>query len=232
MSNMENILCIDIGGSHIKGAVLNSSGEQSGEHQKLVTPSPATPESVLAMIQQIASAVPAYDKVSVGFPGYVRDGVVSTAPNLGTEDWRNFNLALRLSTLLNKPVKVVNDADLQGAGLARGSGLELVVTLGTGFGTALLLDGHLLPHLEIAHHPITKSKTYDQYIGEKALEEIGQKKWNKRMQRVIEVLTTVFQFDHLYISGGNASKISFPLAENISIESNKQGLKGGVSLWN
>lgn len=225
------ILSIDIGGSHIKAVLLNENGALVNDYKKVDTPTPAKPDAVLSAIEQLVSSLSDYDKVSVGFPGYVRDGVVQTAPNLGTEDWHNIDLQQKLSDLLHKPVKVVNDADLQGLGLADGKGLELIITLGTGFGTALVHEGKLLPHLEIAHHPVTKKKTYDEYIGEKALDEIGINKWNKRMKRVLGILKTVFNYDQLHISGGNASKLNFPLDDNISIDSNKEGIKGGARLW-
>jgi polyphosphate glucokinase len=132
---------------------------------------------------------------------------------------------------LGKPAKVVNDADMQGLGVVSGDGLELVITLGTGFGSALLLDGSLLPHLEMAHHPLTKNATYDQYIGDKALDKLGDKKWNKRLQRIIKVLKTVFNYDILYIGGGNSRKIDFKLDKNIKIITNEDGIKGGARLW-
>jgi polyphosphate glucokinase len=172
-----------------------------------------------------------FTKVSVGFPGYVRGGTVYTAPNLGTNKWRKIHLSEQLSSLLKKPVRVVNDADLQGLGVASGKGLEMVVTLGTGFGTALLMDGSLLPHLEIGQHPFTRKKTYDQYIGNGALEEVGIEKWNKRLKKVLEVLQTTFNYDHLFISGGNAKKITLSLDKNITLVSNMDGIKGGAKLW-
>ena len=107
----------------------------------------------------------------------------------------------------------------------------MMITLGTGFGTAILKDGMLIPHLELAHHPVAGKKDYDQYIGEAELIKIGEKKWNKRMKRVIEILKTVFNYDRLYISGGNAKLLSFSLDNNISIVSNKDGIKGGARLW-
>jgi polyphosphate glucokinase len=130
-----------------------------------------------------------------------------------------------------KPVRIANDADMQGLGVVREQGLEMVITLGTGLGTALLLDGHLLPHLELAHHPIKKNKTYDDYIGDKALKKTGVKKWNKRMKNVLDILKTVFNYDRLYIGGGNSGKLNFKLDENIKIISNKDGIKGGAKLW-
>lgn len=232
MENTTNhgILTIDVGGSHIKASVLNAAGELISEYKRVETPRPSTPKVIINTVQQLVSSL-RYEKVSVGFPGYIKNGVVKTAPNLGTSDWKDFNLEQGLSQILGKPVKVVNDADLQGLGLVSGKGLEMVITLGTGFGTALLVNGKLLPHLELAHHPIAKNKTYDEYVGEKALEKIGNKKWNKRMALILKILQTVFQYDHLYISGGNAEKINLKLPLNITIDSNKEGIKGGSRLW-
>ena len=126
---------------------------------------------------------------------------------------------------------MVNDADLQGLGLATGKGLEMIVTLGTGFGTALLMNGNLLPHFEVSHHPVSKERDYDQYIGQKALDEVGIERWNKRMEKVIEILKTVFNYDRLFISGGNSKRINFKTDDNITLVSNVDGIKGGVRLW-
>lgn len=230
-SAIVKILSIDIGGSHIKATILNNKGELQKAYNKVVTPVPANPANVIASIKNLVSAFPDYDHVSVGFPGYVRDGVIKTAPNLGTDDWKDVALAQKLTKELGKPTKVVNDADMQGLGVVSGKGFEMVLTLGTGFGTALLMDGHLLPHLEVAHHPISKKETYDEYIGEKALEKEGKKKWNKRMEKVFEVLKTVFNYDTLYIGGGNADKLTFQLDENMKIVTNEDGIKGGSRLW-
>jgi polyphosphate glucokinase len=228
--HIEKILTIDIGGSHIKAVVLDSAGAMISDYKRVPTPVPATPVSVLSTIKRIVTELN-FDKVSVGFPGYVKKGVVYTAPNLGTESWSEYNLEMAISEGLQKPVKVVNDADLQGLGLATGKGLELVITLGTGFGTAMINNGQLLPHLELAHHPITKKKTYDEYIGQKAMDKIGRKKWNKRMKRVIGILKTVLQYDSLFISGGNADKLDFKPGSNTRIDSNRDGIKGGAKLW-
>ena len=226
-----NYLSIDIGGSHVKATILNAAGELQVPYQKVVTPDPATPENMLKAIQELVKTFSPYDKISTGFPGYVRDGIVKTAPNLGTSYWKDVDLAKKLEATLGKPARVVNDADMQGLGVVDGKGLELVLTLGTGFGTALLLDGKLLPHLEMAHHPIAKKLTYDDYVGEKALETEGAEKWNKRMQKVFEVLKTVFNYDRLYIGGGNARKLTMKLDDNMKLISNKDGIRGGSRLW-
>jgi polyphosphate glucokinase len=227
----QKILCIDIGGSNIKGAIVNEAGELQTEYKKFNTPLPATPDKVLEVIQQLATTLPGYEKISAGFPGYVKDGVVMTAPNLGTDAWHNIKLSEELTELLGKPAKVVNDADMLGLGIANGKGFEIVATLGTGFGTAFLYNGVLLPHIEFAHHPVSKGRDYDAYIGEKAMLDAGKEKWNKRMMKVLAILKTVFNYDHLYLGGGNASKLKFPLDDNISIVTNIEGIKGGARLW-
>lgn len=227
----QKILSIDIGGSHIKATILNSEGKLEMDFKSVVTPIPANPENLLNTIQTLVKGFPGYDCISAGFPGFILNGIVKTAPNLDSAAWVDVDITKKLEEALGKPAKVVNDADLQGLGVVSGKGFEMVITLGTGFGTALLKDGILLPHLELAHHPFSKKKTYDKYVGQKALEKIGKEAWNKRMKKVIQVLKTVFNYDHLYISGGNAQKLNFELDKNITIDRNLDGIKGGARLW-
>ena len=229
-SNLK-ILTIDIGGSHIKATILDAEGTPVSDYARLPTPQPSNPKNVMELIEQLVKGFTGYDKISVGFPGYVKNGVVKTAPNLGTDEWKNYDLQTLLGVMLKRPVKVVNDADLQGAGIVSGKGLEMVITLGTGFGTALLLDGKLLPHFEIAHHPIKTDKDYDEYIGDKAYQKKGKEHWNYRMQKVFAVLKTVFNYDRLYISGGNAKNLTMQLDDNMIIANNREGIKGGARLW-
>jgi polyphosphate glucokinase len=225
------ILSIDIGGSSIKATVLNSKGELTMDYNKIVTPKPANPDTVIKAIKTLVAKFPVYDKISVGFPGYVRNGVVKTAPNLGNDAWRDVEFCKKVQAALGKDTQVVNDADMQGLGVVNGKGLEMVITLGTGFGTALLMNGHLLPHLEIAHHPVSKGRDYDAYIGDIALEEIGEKKWNRRIRKVFKILKTVFNYDYLYIGGGNSDLLDFKLDKNMKIVTNADGIKGGARLW-
>ena len=225
------ILTIDIGGSHIKANILDKDGVAVSEYKRLPTPQPATPANVMETIKILVKDLTGYDKISVGFPGYIKRGVVKTAPNLGTEQWKDYDLQTSLATMLKQPAKVVNDADLQGIGVVSGKGLEMVITLGTGFGTALLEDGKLLPHLELAHHPIKTDKVYDDYIGEEAYRKKGKEHWNARLKKVLVILKTVFNYDRLYISGGNAKNINFELDENVLIVNNRDGIKGGAKLW-
>lgn len=230
---MENkrILTIDIGGSGIKATVLDQDAHMVVPRQRLDTPDRGTPARVMDTILKLVSDFPEYSCISVGFPGYVKHGVIKTAANLGPDQWNNVPLASMIADALNKPVRLVNDADLLGLGVIQGVGLELMITLGTGFGSALYMDGHLLPHLELAHHPLHDDKDYDQYIGKAQLRKKGKKVWNQRMKRVVSVLKTVFNYDTLYIGGGSSDKINFPLDDNIIIVSNRDGIKGGVNLW-
>ncbi len=225
------VLAIDIGGSHVKATVLDDKGVLLMNYSKVVTPLPANPDNMVEAIKTLTKDFPEYNRISVGFPGYVRDGIVKTAPNLDNDSWANFNLAKKLEEVLGKPARVVNDADMQGLGVVDGKGLELVLTLGTGYGTALLLDGKLLPHLEVGQSPVTKTKSYDNYIGEKAFETEGKKEWNERLKIVLKNMQTLFNFDYLYIGGGNAREINFELDKNVKIISNKDGIKGGTRLW-
>jgi polyphosphate glucokinase len=227
----EKILSIDIGGSRIKATILDLEGKMLMDFQKIDTPNLPDPDNVIQAILTLIKDFQAFHRVSVGFPGYTRLGIIHTAPNLGTPRWAGVDLCKMLSVALNKPVRVLNDADMQGLGVIKGSGLELVLTLGTGFGTAVFLDGNLLPHLELAHHPFSKDRTYDDYIGERALVEVGLEKWNKRLKKIIPVLQTVFNYDHLYIGGGNSKRISFETGDAITLVSNIDGIKGGAKVW-
>ena len=226
-----NILSIDIGGTSLKACILTEQGELFSEYTKLPTPKNSTPEAVIKEIHDLVGPLAPYGKVAIGFPGYVKGGIVETAPNLAKNKWAGFPLAQEISDLLGKPVRLINDADQQALGIIGGKGFEIVLTLGTGFGTSLTFDGELLPHLELAHLPVTKNKDYDAYIGNKAFEKEGKKEWNDRLQRIIQIYKTVFNYDELYLGGGNAKQIDFDLDHNIHIVSNRDGIKGGAKLW-
>ena len=227
----EKILCVDIGGSHIKATVINYDGEFLQKYEREDTPEPPSPEKVVKLIIELSQRFPQYDKVTAGFPGYVKNGVVKTAPKLSNKMWKDYDLKNQLQSQLQKPTLVINDADFQGLSLAEGKGLEMLITLGTGFGSAILMNGTLMPHLEMSQHPIAKNKNYNDYLGQAALEKVGKKRWNKRLKKVLGILNTVFNYDHLYISGGSAKLIDFKLDDNISIVNNREGIKGGMVLW-
>ena len=113
-----------------------------------------------------------------------------------------------LSQRLAKPVRVANDADVQGLGAIAGKGVELVITLGTGFGSALFLDGKLVPNLEMGHHEFRKGETYEQQLGRAAMDKVGEKKWNNRLGKAIAQLEHLFNYDCLYLGGGEAKKVT------------------------
>src|SRR5204862_8215442 len=117
----------DIGGTGLKGSVLDGNGEMVTERVRVETPPNSTPEEIVETLATLVASLPPYDRVSVGFPGVVRRGKVVTAPNLGTEAWKGFDLDLALTEMLGKPVRVLNDADVQGLGAISGNGVETVM---------------------------------------------------------------------------------------------------------
>ena len=224
-------LAIDIGGSHLKASVLDRAGDFLADRVRVATPVGHPPADIVETIVHLIEPLPPFDRVSVGFPGAVRDGVVRTAPNLDHDGWKGFDLAGALASRLGKPVRVLNDADMQGLGVIQGLGLEMVVTLGTGFGTGLYLNGQLLPHLEIAHQRFRKGETFDERLGNAARKRVGDKKWNKRVRKAIDDLRALTSFDHLYLGGGNAKRITFEPDPDVTIIGNKAGIEGGVAAW-
>jgi polyphosphate glucokinase len=224
-------LAIDIGGSHLKAGVLTVSGQMSSGPVRVETPKPAKPDAVVAALIGLSHQLVQFDRVSIGFPGVVRADFVLTAPNLGTKEWHGFKLGAVLAEALGKPVRMLNDASIQGLGVITGRGLECVLTMGTGMGFALFQDGQIAPHLELSQHPIRKHKTYDEYVGEAALESAGRRRWNKRVHTIVSILEAVIAYDMLYIGGGNAGLIEPPLPAKVKIVSNIAGITGGVRLW-
>jgi len=222
-------LSIDIGGSSIKAMLLNARGKPVSTRERIDTPAMATPHAVLRVLDELRSRLPIFDRVSVGFPGVTKRGVTYIAVNLHPK-WANFPLEFELEKRWKKPVRVANDASVQGYGVIKGKGVEMIVTLGTGVGSAIFTDGNCCPGLEIGHHP-WREKTYEDYLGRRGLDKYGKKLWNKRLQEAIEQMAATFNWDHLYLGGGNAKKITFRLPKNVSIVSNEEGILGGVALW-
>ncbi len=222
-------LAVDVGGTGIKAAALDEKGKMISERQKIKTPRNATPKKVVAIIAELARMAGAFDRASVGFPGVVKNGVVYTAPNLG-KGWNNFPLEAALKKKLKRPVRIANDADVQGLGCVTGHGDELVITLGTGFGSVLFVDGHRI-HLELGHHPFRNGKSYEDELGNRAFVKKGKKKWNKHLREAIDEMAKTFNYDRLYLGGGNAATINFKLPPNVKVVSNTEGLLGGIKLW-
>jgi polyphosphate glucokinase len=224
-------LTFDIGGTHMKAAIDDGSGQLHGERVMVDTVPGSAPRDDVAALAEMAKPLGAFDRVSVGFPGVVRGGRVLTAPNLGTEQWQGFDLGEALASALGRPVRIANDADLQGLAVIKGKGMEMVITLGTGFGTGLYQDGRLGPHLELAHHPFRQHETYDEQVGNAARKKVGTNRWNKRVEKAIANMRRLTNFDHLYVGGGNAKRIELKLDPDVSIVDNVAGLLAGPALW-
>jgi polyphosphate glucokinase len=227
----ETTLCIDIGGTGLKLMVVKRDGKALTERLRVETPKPATPKAVLGALGELLGQVDVdYHTVSVGFPGVVVDSVVKTAPNLAA-DFEDFRLGEAIRKLTGKPTRVLNDAGVQGHGVITGKGTELCVTLGTGLGFALYVDGVYVPNIEMAHHPFRDGRTYEEYVGNAALEKVGTKKWNKRVAKVLKQLMPIFNPRVVYVGGGNAKKLTVELPANVKRVENTAGLLGGVRLW-
>ena len=224
-------LALDIGGTNLKAGLLDPQGAMVGERARVPTPRPSPPAVVVPALVGLAHALGRFDRISVGFPGVVSRGTVRTAPNLGTKDWAGFDLAGALTERLDRPVRMLNDATVQGLGVIAGRGVECVITLGTGFGFALYDDGRMGPHLEMSMHIARKDLTYDEYLGAKALKDVGRRRWRRRVERTLDAMRALVNFDALYIGGGNAELIDFDLPPNVRVVSNTAGITGGVRLW-
>jgi polyphosphate glucokinase len=238
-------LSFDIGGTGLKASVLSARDELLHDPVRTRTPYPLRPVQLVELLAALAQGLPRYQRVSAGFPGMVRDGRILSAPHFVSPEgpggkptpalakaWHRFDLQGALAEKLGKPCRVANDADVQGSALVKGEGLELVITLGTGVGTALFYHGKLAPHLELAHHPLSKrGKSYNEVLGEAARQKVGTKKWNARLEATIEVLKELTYYDHLYIGGGNSARVKLELPPDVSLADNTAGILGGIRLW-
>lgn len=225
-------LAIDIGGSGLKAAALDDVGQLLTERRRVATPDAPTPEQLVDALVGLVQPLPAFDRIAIGFPGVVRGNRVLTAPHFGHTSWQGFPLADALSERLGgKPARLLNDAEVQGYGVICGSGLELVLTLGTGVGSSLFRDGELMPHLEFAQFPALGRKTLNHYLGQKARKKVGNRKWNRRVAKAIDAFRTLLHFDTLYLGGSNARKLDMALPADVRIVSNEAGLTGGIRLW-
>jgi polyphosphate glucokinase len=235
---------IDVGGTGLKAAVLDSAGAMVSDRVKVSTTYPCSPTKLLDDLAGLVGRLPHVDRASAGFPGMVRSGIVLSAPHFVTvagpgsdiddelsRAWDHFPLADELAKRLGVPTKVANDADVQGAAVVTGTGLELVITLGTGVGTALFFDGGLLPHLEFAHFPFRKGDTFNEQLGERVRARIGDGKWAKRVAKAVDCFRQLTFFDHCYIGGGNAQRLSGSLGDDVTTVDNSAGILGGIKLW-
>lgn len=237
-------LSIDVGGSGLKASVLDANGAMTCDRVRIPTPYPNPPEVLVENLLKLADGLPSYNRVTVGFPGLVRGGRVRHVPAFSrkvyggkavpslVKRWDGFDLASALAQAFQVPVKVANDADVQGCAVVQGHGFEFVMTLGTGCGTAVFHNGRLLPHMELSHAPFRDGETFDAQLGNEARKRIGKKKWRKRVTAAIEAFDNFLFFDHIYIGGGNAKHYpSVLLDSKATIVPNTSGILGGIRIW-
>ncbi len=237
-------LAIDIGGTGLKASVLDADGRMVADRVRVATTYPLPPDQLVEDLVNLVAPLPRYERASVGFPGVVRGGLVLTAPHFVTTHgpgseidpslqaaWARYDLTGVLTERLGAPVRLANDADLQGLAVIKGAGLELVVTLGTGVGTALFWHGALAPHLELAHHPFRKGQSYNEQLGDDALQRAGLSKWRHRLLDALDNFAVLLNFDRCYLGGGNARHADGHVDPSIEIVDNLAGILGGIKLW-
>jgi polyphosphate glucokinase len=241
-------LTVDCGGSGIKAAVIDAAGTAHAEPVRVATPYPLPPARLVDTIETIAAGLPRAQRVTVGMPGMIRRGVVVHTPHYVrargprttvvdelADAWRSFDMQAATAERLGLPTLVLNDAEVHGAGVIAASGLEVVLTLGTGLGSAAFLGGVLAPHQEWSHAPVRARTTYDAYIGEPERRRLGDGLWSRRVVRVVDGLRPVFWWDRLYLGGGNSRRITPAgldrLGDDVVVVPNSAALVGGARAW-
>jgi polyphosphate glucokinase len=212
------ILVLDVGGTNIK---VQATGQK--QPRKI----PSGPDMTAKdMVRDVKAATRdwKYDRVSIGYPGPVTAGHPVREPvNLGG-GWVGFNYKKALGC----PVRIVNDAAMQALGSYHG-GRMLFLGLGTGLGSAMIVDGILEP-MELAHLPYKHGKTYEEYLGLKGLKRLGKKKWRKDVFKITKKLTAALQADDVVLGGGNAKKLK-NLPPGARLGRNENAILGGFRLW-
>jgi len=241
-------LSIDCGGTGIKGSVLDELGQMTAEQVRVRTPYPLPPDRFIGILAGLGRELPKADRVTVGMPGMIRHGRVVSTPHYVTkhgphtqvipdlvDQWRNFDVRAAMETELELPTIVLNDAEVAGAGAVTGFGFEVVLTLGTGLGCAIFDDGHLLPHLEVSRAPVRRGRIYDTYIGDATRKRMGDYAWSRRVRDVLIGLRPMFEWDRLFLGGGNSSLLEqrdlLEVGGSILVVPNSAGIVGGVRAW-
>lgn len=237
-------LGVDVGGSGVKASVLNANGEMITERLRVETPYPCPPPTLIGTIRDLIQPLPKTNRISVGFPGLVREGVVIQVPALsrleygGTIDptmaarWHGFDIGDALAQEFEAPVKVANDADMQGCAVVTGQGFEFVMTLGTGVGCAVFNEGKLLPHMELSHSPFRDGMTFEKALGNVNRKKLGKHEWRRWVNEALFWFDEVLFFDSVMIGGGNAKKLVLAdLPPKATVVPNSAGITGGVRIW-
>jgi polyphosphate glucokinase len=212
------VLAIDIGGTHVK---ILATGQSE---KRAIDSSPElTARDMVAGVKKLAQGWD-YDAVSIGFPGPVMHNKPVLEPhNLG-RGWVGFDY----EGAFGKPVRILNDAAMQALGSYKG-GRMLFLGLGTGLGSAMVIDGRIEP-MEIAHLPYKKGRTFEDYVGLRGLERLGKKKWREEVAEVVERFRTALQPEYIVLGGGNAKKLK-ELPQNCELGDNANAFTGGFRMW-
>jgi polyphosphate glucokinase len=212
------ILVVDVGGTHVKMLATGQVVKRQMDSGPRLTP-----RRMVAGVQK-ATADWTYEAISIGVPALVvRGRIVAEPANLG-RGWMGFDFA----AAFGRPVKLINDAAMQALGSYR-RGRMLFLGIGTGLGSALVLEGTVEP-LELAHLPYRKGLTYEDYVGLRGLKRLGKKRWRKHVLEVVELLRNAMVSDDLVLGGGNAQLLTrLPAAARLG--SNANAFKGGFALW-
>ncbi|MFB9235062.1 ROK family protein [Plantactinospora siamensis] len=245
---MMTTLSIDCGGGGIKASVLDAAGTMRARPIRVPTPYPLPTALFVKTLVDLGGRLPSADRVTVGMPGMLRHGVVVATPHYVTRsgprtrvdpdleaEWSGFDARTALADGFGMPVLVLNDAEVHGAGVVAGTGLELMLTLGTGLGCAMFDGGRLAPHLELSQAPVRWGMSYDTYIGEHERRRLGDSFWSRRVRGVVEGLRPVFCWDRLYLGGGNSRLIRpdqlVRMGDDVVVVPNDAGILGGVRAW-
>ncbi len=218
MKNLPHILVIDIGGNNVK---LLASGAK--EPRRFPSGSGLTPRKMVQEVKKI-TADWKYQVISIGYPGLVRDGRIVRDPKNLASGWVGFNFA----RAFGRPVQIVNDAAMQAIGSYRG-GRMLFLGLGTGLGSALIVEGVLEP-MELAHLPYRKDKTFEDYVGQRGIDRMGKKKWRKHVFVVVAALKAALEPEYVVLGGGNIKNLKqFPPGAHPG--KNENAFEGGFRMW-
>ncbi len=211
------ILVVDVGGTHVK---ILATGQK--ERRRFPSGRGLTPKQMVKGVKELAADW-TYDVVSIGYPGPVHGGAPSREPyNIG-RGWVGFDFEAAFS----RPVRIVNDAAMQALGSYR-RGTMLFLGLGTGLGSAMVVNGTVVP-LELGHLAVEK-KTFEDYLGAAALERHGRKKWQSFVEEITERLIAAFQLDDIVLGGGNVKKLT-KLPKGCRAGDNANAFLGGFRLW-
>ena len=212
------ILVVDVGGNNVK---LLATGQKTP--RKVPSGPNLTPARMVAAVKE-AVAGWKYDAVTIGFPAPVKDGRIANEPvNLG-RGWVRCNFR----KAFGRPVRVINDAAMQALGSYDGA-RELFLGLGTGLGSALVIEGVLQP-LEIAHLPYRSGKTYEDFLGKRGFDRMGKKRWRQVVWEIVPRLRAAFQVDEVVLGGGNVKQLK-ALPPGARLGSNAHAFAGGFRLW-